>query len=136
MSGRNILEKWFGEKKDNYVDIIIAGRVFGGRLGESRQRPRSFQWIGDVLLICFETTERLVIAGIRDVTIGDYNALVISAEDARFGWHYYGKPQSPENWCEEIYRKKGNIVVLVRLGALMPGTETFQFDGEDFVKLL
>ena len=29
-----ILSKWLNAKHDSYVDLIIAGRVFGGRLGE------------------------------------------------------------------------------------------------------
>jgi|YNPNPStandDraft_1061719.scaffolds.fasta_scaffold213042_1 hypothetical protein len=136
MNEQNILEKWFREQQGKYVEIIIAGRVFGGRVGESPQRVRAFQWLGDALCVRFETTERLVIVGIKDISIGDYDALIISAEDARFGWHYYGKPQSPENWCEEIYRRQDNIVKFVRLGPLLPGTEIFEYEGEDFVVLL
>jgi len=136
MSEQNTLEKWFGKKYGQYVEIVLAGRVFGGRVGESPQRVRAFQWIDDILVVRFKTTERLVITGIADVNIGDCDALVISAEDARFGWHYYGRPQSPENWCEEIYRRHNKTVRFARLGPLAPATEVFEYGGKDFVTLL
>jgi len=136
MSEKSILEKWFRKKQGQYVEIIIAGRVLGGRVGESPQKVRAIQLIGDVLLVRFETTERLVVAGITDMSIGDYDALVIAAEDACFGWHYYGRPQSPDNWCEGIYRRQNNAVKFVRLGPLKPVTEVFEYAGKDFVVLL
>jgi hypothetical protein len=132
-----VLDRWLGTKQDSYIDLIIADRVFGGRLGESPQRPTAFQMVGPVLAIRFDSTERLTVAHPSGARVGSSGELIIpDALDVRFGWHYYGRPQIPANWCEEIYWRDANRVELVRTGPLHPETQVFRYKGSEFVKLL
>lgn len=95
------------------------------------------QIVGPVVVIRFATTERLVITDPSQARIGEYGELIIpNALDVRFGWHYYGEPQSPENWCEIIYRRDGSQVTYISTGSSRPGVEVFEYAGDEFVKLL
>lgn len=133
----DMIERWFTQSKGNWIDLLIADRVFGGRLGESPQIPTAYQVIGSVIQIQFQTTERLVVTHPTNVRIGPHSELVIGdASDARFGWHYYGRPQVPENWCEEIYQKFEDRILLTRIGAFRPATDEYVYSGNEFIKLL
>jgi len=133
----DIFAKWFETAKGGWLDVIIADRVFGGRHGESPQTPTSYQIVGPVVQIRFKTTERLTITLPEKAVIGPHRELIVTdAADVRFGWHYYGKPQVPEHWCEEIYHRVGDLVQLTRIGPLSPSYEEFEYSGREFVKLL
>jgi hypothetical protein len=131
------LRLWLKQSAARYFDIEIAGRTFGGRHGEAMQRPRAFQLLGSVLLIRFAGTERLVVTRPSGLRIGADGDLVIRrADDVRFGWHYYGPPRVPENWCEEIYRRRGRRIEFARLGPLQPRAETFTLADQAMVRLV
>ena len=117
--------------------MIIAGRVFGGRLQESPQTLRELVVGEDSFTLGFAGTETLVVRNPSGFVLGEHGQLIVpNADEARFGWHYYGRPQVPENCCQETYRRRGNRVELVREGPLLPGEEEFQYGGEKFVELL
>ncbi len=73
----DILKKWFEVNKDNYIDVIIAGRVFGGRHGESPQLPRAFSYRDDILKVKFSTTEHLTVINPTNFILGQYSQLLI-----------------------------------------------------------
>ena len=99
-----ILTKWFASHKGQCVDVVVAGRVFGGRYGESPQLVRQYELTDMGVIIRFETTEVLTVVNPSMFTLGDHGHLIVPrADEVVFGWHYYGRPQSPENWCEERY---------------------------------
>jgi hypothetical protein len=132
----NALEDWFAEHRDQHLDVIIAGRIFGGRHGESMQRPREFEFDGTTLQIRFATTEKLTVENALDIQLGEYGQLIIPrASRVVFGWHYYGREQTPDNWCEEIYKSNNGLVQLTRTGPLMPGVEQIKYNDERFVEL-
>jgi len=132
----NIIKKWVEENKENGVDVVIAGRVFGGRHGESPQTPKEFSYVDAVLEIQFNTTELLTIINPSDIILGEYEQLLIpDASKVAWGWHYYGRPQVDENWCEEIYKRQGERIELHRTGPLMPGQETFLYSDNSFIEL-
>ncbi len=132
-----LLSTWLDQAKESRHDIIICGQFIGGRHGESMQRPVATQLLGPILVVRFDGTERLVITDPSGIRLGDFQELIISsANDARYGWHYYGRPQSPENWIEKIYRKRNNEIQLIRTGNLKPKLETFIYEGNEFVKIL
>lgn len=92
--------------------------------------------VGDVLVLRFSSGERLVVTDPRGVRLAADGGLVVAdASDERFGWHFYGGPQTAENWCEQIYRRDGPQVDQTRLGPLMPGESLFAFDGPALVAL-
>ena len=137
MNSVDLLREWLSSNQGKYVDVIIAGRVIGGRLQESPQTPRELVVGDDSFTLRFATTEILVVRNPSGFVLGEYGQLIVpDADEARFGWHYYGRPQVPENWCQEIYRRRGKKVELVREGSLHPGEEGFQYSGEKFVELL
>ncbi len=105
------IRRWRKQSSGRYFDVEIAGRIFGGRHGEAMQRPTTFQLVGRMLLIRFDGSERLALTRPSRVRIGRAGDLVIGgADDVRFGWHDYGRPRRPENWCEEIYLRPGRNV--------------------------
>lgn len=137
MHQTDTLQQWFTSKQGKYVDVIIAGRIFGGRSQESPQMPREYTLNGQLLTLRFATTETLVVTKPSGFTLGEYGQLIIpDAEEVQFGWHYYGRPQTPDNWCEEKYKKRRNRIELVRSGPCRPALEDFTYDGDRFVELL
>ena len=132
-----ILQEWFSSNQGKYVDVIIAGRAFGGRLQESPQTPCELAVGEDSFTLRFAATETLEVKNPSGFVLGEYGQLIVpDADEARFGWHYYGRPQVPESWCQEIYKRRGSKVELVRQGSLQPGEEEFQYSGERFIELL
>ena len=104
------LKRWF-KLKPKYVDIIMAGRIFAGRFGESTQQPQSF-FCGDKFLrINFDPYEILTVFNPGEVSLNqDYDLVIDVASEVRFGWYYYGRDQISKNWCEDIYINKKNYV--------------------------
>jgi hypothetical protein len=94
---------WIKRTEKDWLNIYIAGQVFGGRPNEAPQTPKDFQIIEDTLLITFSRTERLWVKKPVDIKIQNYKLTIQSATVVRWGWHYYGRPQTDLNWCEEIY---------------------------------
>lgn len=131
------LRQWMKQSAARYFDIEIAGRTFGGRHGEAMQRPEAYQLLGSILLIRFAGTERLLVTRPSGLKIGADGDLVIrGADDVRFAWHYYGRPRLPENWCEEIYRRRAGKIEFVRLGPLLPRAGTFSISNMPMVHLI
>lgn len=86
MTASNALEEWFADHRDQYVDLIIARRIFGGRHGESMQQPRACDFDGSVLQIRFATTEQLTIDNPSGFQRGEFGQLIIPrATRAVFG---------------------------------------------------
>ncbi len=104
---------WYENHKGLYVDIEIAGEIFGGRHGEAPQLVREYEIIEpNVYKILFSTTEILIITNPILFQLGKYNELIVDkATQICIGWHYYGRPQAPENWCNEVYELKDNNFV-------------------------
>lgn len=90
-----------------------------------------------MLTLCFATTERLVVTDPTTVEVGDDEQLVVPhATHISWGWHYYGRPQTADNWCEESYVISGDSIRFERTGPLMPGTEQWKYTGNKVVELL
>ena len=133
------LQKWLKLNNGEYVDVILAGRIFGGRVQESPQRPEKFEVKNGVITIYFKGPERLRITKPEKIEIGDFNSLIINnAESATFGWYSYGEQEIPENWCQLTYFKSGSNVNEVHTGPSPMSFEvsTFLYDQNEFVKLL
>jgi len=110
---RSAFEEWFNIHRGKYIDIEIAGEIFGGRYGESPQLVYNYDIKSTEYKVYFNPTEILTITAPSSFLIGSNNELVVDkASQVSFGWHYYGRPQTPENWCTEIYnlREDGFVV--------------------------
>lgn len=137
MTPTDVLEGWFESHRGQYVDVIIAGCVFGGRVQESMQKPTAFEFHGTSVCFRFGTTEQLTVEDPSGFRLGEFGQLIIPhATLATFGWHYYGREQTPENWCELTYRSRNGRIRLTRTGPLDPGEETFRYSRDRFVELL
>jgi len=129
--------EWLDSKRNAYCDVIIAGRVFGGRHGESSQQPKAYSIDGNLVTVRFGTTERLVITDPSAFSIGTDGQLIVpTASHVSWGWHYYGRPQTDDNWCVESFAIADTSITLERTGPLMPGTEWFQYTGRFMIELL
>lgn len=108
-AGRQAFDGWFDSLQGRWVSVVLAGRIIGGRYGESPQTPRAYSYAAGTLRIEFATTELLTVERPSDVQQrGDGSLIIPQADSATFGWHYYGRPQTPENWCEMRYRREGD----------------------------
>lgn len=94
---------WVKLTEQNWLNIFIAGQVFGGRPNEAPQQPNKFQILEDTLLITFKRTERLWIKNPTYIKFDNNQLTIQTAKIIRWGWYYYGRPQTDLNWCEEIY---------------------------------
>ena len=111
------LAEWFAKRSGTYVEVILGGQVFGGRIGEAPQKPRDYQWDGATLLIRFGTTEELEIQEPGGIAIGPrFDLTIPEAKRVRWSWHYYGRPQTPSNRCEEVLVPEADALQVVRTG--------------------
>jgi len=94
---------WIKQTEKNWLNIFIAGEVFGGRPGEAPQQPKDIEIFNDTLLITFKGTERLWIKKPVGIKIENNKFTVQAAETIRWGWHYYGRTPSNLNWAELLY---------------------------------
>ncbi|RZL05503.1 MAG: hypothetical protein EOO89_26300 [Pedobacter sp.] len=124
--------RWVKQTGDKWLDVYVAGVVFGGRPGEAPQVPKDFQVIDNSLLLTFGTTERLWIQEPIGIQISELEFSIQSAKVVRWGWHYYGRPQTSLNWCEQVSIVNGNQITKTVLCPLDGGIETkvtvFEFD--------
>lgn len=137
MEDKDLLDRWLSATRNSALSVIIAGRVFGGRYGEAPQQPRLLCVEGANLTICFNTTERLVVTDPSGIRLGEYQQLIVrDASQVTWGWHYYGRSETPENWCEERFKIRDQIIEFERTGPLMPGSEQFVYSADRIVELL
>jgi hypothetical protein len=123
---------WIKLTEKKWLSIIVAGQIFGGRPGEAPQTPKGFQIISDTLLITFNTTERLWVKNPVGIEINTGKLTIKSAKIIRWGWHYYGRPQTDLNWCEEVFIVNKDEITKTDLapldGQLETQTKTFNFN--------
>ena len=137
MVDHDVISRWLDANCDRFVDVTIAGRIFGERHGESPQTPRRWTHTDTTVTIHFGTTEILTVTHPDSFTLGEHSQLMVPrAETVLWGWHYYGRPQIDDNWCTELFSVDGNLVTLERNGPLMPGVERFDFSGANLLELL
>lgn len=134
-----LVERWLARRR-RPVDLSFFGYWFAGRPGESPQTPRSCRGEGNTLVIEFAPTERLTIIEPDGTRIGEEESdgatlIIPTARQATFGWHYYGRERTPENWCEETYIDRGVMLEIVRTGPLMPGRRLVEKRASLFIEL-
>ena len=133
----SLLTRWLESAREGHHDIIIAGEIIGGRHGEAMQRPVAFQLMGAILVIRFDGTERLTVSDPGGIGLDEWGGLQISrASEARYGHHYYGRPQTPENWIETIFRNRKEMVEIITLGSLLAGVRTIPLPDNPFVRIV
>lgn len=137
MDSPDIIETWIASHGGRWCDVLLAGFVFGGRHGESPQEPKRHQILPDgTIEIHFGTTEKLTVTAPRGIRVSDNDSLVISdADRACFGWHYYGKPQSDETWCEEIWVRIDDFYHRQSRGILTEAQTSVPANHADIVRL-
>jgi|GEM_PF-3291720 len=136
-----VLDNWITKKRDESVSIVLAGRVFGGRYGESPQKPKDYEYVKNTLTLKFGTTEILEIVEPESALVGSQHELIIPrAKSALWGWHYYGRKETQENWCTCTYAINiTNMVHLTVKGPIssrIPANEIFLYNDDKFVLLI
>lgn len=133
--------KWFEIHKGKYINIEIAGEIFGGRYGESPQLVCNYDIKSTEYKIYFDPTEVLTITAPSSFLIGSNNELIVDkALLVSFGWHYYGRSRTPENWCTVTYDLREDGLVVYNLSGpmvnhLAPHRE-FYLGENSFLRLL
>jgi hypothetical protein len=126
--------------RDSPFDLVIAGRTFGGRAGESPQRLSSASIEDDTLVVRFAPTEVLTVVRPARLEIGRRGGLTVrDAAEVSFGWHFYGRPQIPKNWCVQTCRFADATVLCTLTGPIagyLPAQERFARHGAAAVQLL
>lgn len=135
-SSINQLLSWIDQRKGTYVDVVLAGKVFGGRFGESPQRIASASFSGTALRIEFSPTERLWVDDPAGIDFRSTGLFIRQASRVVFGWYYYGRPQTPDNWCERHYEFTDGRVSFFGKGPLKVPAGTASMEGEFAVALV
>ena len=132
------INEWLLANRYKEFSIVIGGHIFGGRYGESPQNPKSLERTDDILKFYFNTTEKLIIKKPKLIFSFFGNLCVPFASEVIWGWHYYGHDQIPENWCEEVYRRKGFEISVTRKGPIkevMPENERWKQNSLSFIAI-
>lgn len=98
------------------LDVVIFGHIFGGKPGEAPQDFRTFELDAETLTLFFNTTEKMEIFGAESIELDYSGALMIPiAKKIVWGWHWYGRSQTPANWCTYTYilQEDGDVWVSV-----------------------
>jgi hypothetical protein len=127
----DLLTRWLQQIRGRTVDVIMAGQYFGGKRGEAPQAPETYtipeegftlhfggayEYVSTALDGSKHTvreggTERLEVIHPSGLSIPTEGTLMVAAADeVQFGWHFYGRAQTPENWCVDIYKRTGEEV--------------------------
>jgi hypothetical protein len=157
------LASWLGTAAGRRFDVDIAGRPLGGKRGETPLTPREFaiadrgftlQFGGGRMVTIHNVpgvgTATVQVGGteVLEVTtpagvsvLGSGDLLVQNAAAVRFGWHYYGRPQTPENWCVDTYTLQGAVIRREHSGPLPPRlegacTEILPYPAGPFIHLI
>jgi hypothetical protein len=137
---RERLDAWLLRCEGTSFDLVIAGRHFGGRAGESPQKLREACLDATSLIIRFEPTELLTVVRPRAVAIGRGGDLTVrDAAEVAFGWHFYGRGLSPESWCVQTCCFEDTMVLCTLTGpitAYLPAQERFARQGAAAMQLL
>jgi hypothetical protein len=123
------LQVWLAEHQGSYYDLVLAGRPFGGRAGESPQLLAAMSSEDDVLVVRFEPTETLTIVRPSRVQVKGADLIIRDADEVTFGWHYYGRERTDANWCTESYRFDGRMVVCTRTGPIVGALPSMERSG-------
>jgi hypothetical protein len=117
------LNAWFELNLGKTFDVVLAGRVFGGRYGESLQKLQDATLEGEMLRLRFNTTELMTILEPRSI-IFEANGLSIGrAKMVEFGWHAYGTEEKPQNWRTIRYQDNGTQASIERTPATLAEAE-------------
>jgi hypothetical protein len=121
-----VLAGWFERHGSHAVDVVLAGRVFGGRHGESRKQALRYEVRANSMTVRFDQREFLKVDEPSEIVLGKFGQLLIPrAKSATFGWYYYGRPQATSTWCELVYHTKADaVIVMKRLGPIGPEEAT------------
>jgi hypothetical protein len=156
------LERWLASARGQRFDTVIAGRFLGGKPGETPLAPQEYAITdsgftirfgggnvanitnpatGEVTPVRIGGTEVLEVVAPQGVEATSGGELVVGrAEAVRFGWHYYGRPQTDENWCVGSWTLQGTSVLWDVSGPQPPRVrehlpESFPYPGVPFLRL-
>jgi hypothetical protein len=62
--------------------------------------------------------------------------IIYRANEVIFKWHYYGRPQTPDNRCIEKYKLIDDNIYFERKGILMPKTEVYNIGSSPIVRII
>jgi len=111
--------RWIAAHSGKYVDVVMAGQVVGGRYGESPQCICSAS-IGEAAFrVQFAPSEILSVENPVGFECLPNGLFIRQATKLVFGWHYYGRPKTLENWCEQHYEFENGKVSFYAKGPLL-----------------
>jgi len=137
MANPSLLTDWVARQGQRWLDLWLMGLVFGGRPGESPLVITNCEIDGARVHLTFDHDERLTVVGASGFLTADGGLTIPRADEVRFGWYYYGRPQSAENWSETRYVRDGERVSITTTGPSAkwrPPSEV-QLDKQPMVRL-
>jgi hypothetical protein len=117
------LNAWRELNLGKSFDLVLAGRVFGGRYGESLQKLKDVTLEGEKLQLRFNTTEMLTVLEPRNISFEENGLSIGRAKKVEFGWHSYGTEETPQNWRTMRYQEDGTEVLIERTSATLVEAE-------------
>jgi hypothetical protein len=124
---QEIFKSWADKYKHRRMTLIMGGRIFGGRYGETMPKLERHVVEAGRMLLFFDEQETLEVVNPGSVALvaelmpgifsqkglpEDETLVVRLCDRLRFTWYSYGRPPTSENLCEEVYEYdsgSGNI---------------------------
>ena len=128
---------WVPRQRERWLNLWIAGRVFGGRPGEAPLEIANATFDGATARLYFDGGEVLVVERPSEFVTADGGLTIPDAIQVRFGWYWYGSEQAPENWCELVYTLMDDEVSVTATGpaASWHPSSHFSLDKQPMVRL-
>ncbi len=108
------LNAWCKLNVGKSFDLVLAGRVFGGRYGESLQKLKDATLEDEKLQLRFNTSEILIILEAENISFEESGLSIGKAKNVEFGWHSYGTEEKQQNWRTIRYEDDGTKVLIER----------------------
>lgn len=107
--------------------LCIFGEWFG-RPADNHHYPAGYCWKRNILTIHFKDGETLIVWNPGNLLLTDNMLLVTHADQVRWEWYTYGRPQVPDNRHYIHYERQDDSVHATRREHDIPHTCSFTTD--------
>ena len=114
-ANRDALFEWVAGQHARWLDLYLAGQVFGGRPGDAPLELLNATFDGTTARLYFDDGEMLTVEQPSGFIIADGRLTVPVAAEVRFGWSF-GLERTRDNWSELVYTLSNEEVSVTSSG--------------------
>src|SRR5262249_4426048 len=115
-ANRDALFEWVARQEARWLDLYLAGQVFGGRPGDAPLELLNATFDGTTARLYFNDGEMLVVEQPSGFLTADGRLTVPVAAEVRFGWSF-GLERTRDNWSELVYTLTNDEVSVASTGS-------------------